>query len=278
MPLGTLIQFLLPRWAIQPLAPLIGSLIHRINRRGRERLADNLRHILGKQLDDSELNARTRRAFTYLVANYLDLLRIPVTRYRTADIAELDSRAFDRTLAGGRGAIIVTAHIGNWDLAGAFLAARGYKVSAVVEPIPRGWTRTFDRYRRATRMETIPIHDHRAIARALERNRILALVADRDLTGRGIKCPSFDSQRSFPKGPAAYALKHAKPVVVGYFVFQRQAGRPPYFAAISLPLEYHPTGEMSRDVEAYTQIIAHELNQLIAKHPEQWLVFNAGWQ
>jgi KDO2-lipid IV(A) lauroyltransferase len=277
MPLGTLAQFIVPRWIVERLAAPVGWLTYQLNRRGRERLIRNFRQILGPSATPAQLRRAALAAFRYLVMNYADLLRVPVLRRRVTIVAELDSVNID-VLARGRGAVLVTAHVGNWDLAGVFLCALGYPISAVVEPIPRGWTRTFNRYRNATAMETIPIPDHRAIARAVERGRLLALVADRDLTGRGIPCPSFGASRSFSKGPAAYALRYGVPVVVGHFVFQHRPGHPPYIGVISPPLKYEPTGNLDDDILAFTRLIAEELNRLIARYPEQWLVFNAGWQ
>jgi KDO2-lipid IV(A) lauroyltransferase len=174
--------------------------------------------------------------------------------------------------------VLVTPHLGNWDLAGVFLGARGYPISAVVEPIPRGWTRTFNRYRNATAMQTIPIPERRAIARALKDRRLLALVADRDFTGRGLPCPSFDAVRCFPKGPAAYALKFGTPVVLGYFVFQNRPGRPPYYACVEPPIEFSPSGDTTADIDRLTRLIADSLNRLIARFPDQWPVFRAAWQ
>ncbi|MBM3316209.1 lysophospholipid acyltransferase family protein, partial [candidate division WOR-3 bacterium] len=167
---------------------------------------------------------------------------------------------------------------GNWDLGGVFLSAREVPISAVVEPIPRGWTATVNRYRGALAMETIPIPDHRAIGRALERRRLLVLVADRDLTGRGIVLPAFGARRSYPRGPAVYALRYGTPVVVGCFVSQDRPGRPPYVATVEPPIEFTPSGDFDTDVPALTGIIARRLNALIARYPDQWLVFNAGWQ
>uniref|UniRef100_A0A7C4CAX7 Lipid A biosynthesis acyltransferase n=1 Tax=candidate division WOR-3 bacterium TaxID=2052148 RepID=A0A7C4CAX7_UNCW3 len=278
MPLCTLVQFMLPRWVVVPIARLVGRVLYVLDSRQRLRLIENYRHILGPDVADARLQAYALQAMTYLVVGYADLLRVPVMKRRVSRIADFDARQIDAVLAGGRGAVLVTPHLGNWDLAGVFMGARGYPISAVVELIPRGWTATFNRYRNATAMETIPIPDHRAIARALERGRLLALVADRDLTGRGIPLPAFDAIRSYPKGPAAYALRYGLPVVVGYFVHQRKPGRPPYVGAIGAPLNFRPSGDADADIPALTRLIAHELNRLIARYPEQWLVFNAGWQ
>jgi len=278
MPMGTLVQFLLPRWLVMKLAPVIGRIFYQFNPGLRHRLIDNCRHILGPDTPAQELERTARRTMVNYVRNYLDLLRIPVLKQRVVRLAQFDATQLDRILAQNRGAILVTAHLGNWDLAGVFLSALGYPISAVVEPIPRGWTKTFNRYRTALTMEAIPIPDHQAIARALETGRLMALVADRDLTGRGILCPAFDGRRSFPKGPAAYALRYHLPVVVGYFVFQDQPGRPPYLAVVEPPFPFQPTGNNDQDVVAFTQLIAARLNELIARYPDQWLVLRPDWR
>jgi KDO2-lipid IV(A) lauroyltransferase len=275
MPVGTLIQFVLPRWLIVAIARAAGSVAWRFNHSKRRRIEENLTHILGRSAPAGQIEAAGRRVFRNLAVNYADLLRTPVLRRRIAQLVDFDTVDLDRTMGAGRGVILVTAHIGNWDLAGALLASRGYPTSAVVEPIPRGWTRTFNRYRSITSMEAIPIPDRRGVVRAIRRGRLLALVSDRDLTGRGLLCAAFDAARSYPRGPAAYALRFGVPVVLGYLVFQPGPGRRPYRGVIE-PLA--PADACATDVDGLTQLIASRLNEIIATYPDQWLVFNAGWQ
>jgi KDO2-lipid IV(A) lauroyltransferase len=278
MPLGTLVQFMLPRWAIMPLARSLGRLAFLLNHRQRRRIFENLRRTLGEQADAAALRRAAVSTFQNLAMNLADLLRVPVMRRRVTALVEFDDRNLRTVLAMNRGVVLVTPHLGNWDLAGVFLSALGIPISAVVEPVPRGWMKTYNRYRGALAMETIPIPDTGAIGNALERRRLLALVADRDLSGSGILLPAFGAQRSYPRGPATYALRYGCPVVVGYFVFQHRPGRPPYFAEVKPPLNFSPTGNYETDIPAFTRIIAEELNGLISRYPDQWLVFNPGWR
>ncbi len=278
MPLGTLAQFMLPRWAALRIATVAGWLAFRLNRRQRSLVVTNMRHVLGQNASEEEVQRTALAVFKNLARNYADVLRIPVLRKRVTELVSFDNRALNAALAMNRGVVLVTPHLGNWDLAGVFLSAIGIPISAVVEAIPRGWTRTFARYRNAITMETIPIFNHRAIARALIRRRVLALVADRDITGRGILLDAFGARRSYPRGPAAYALRFGSPVVVGYFVFQNCPGRPPYLAVVEPPLQFHASGNIDTDINKFTSIIAENLNRLIARFPDQWLVFDAGWR
>ncbi len=277
MPLGTLVQFMLPRWVAVRIARVAGLLAYRLNRRGRERLIDNCRHVMGAETPESEVKAAARSLFIHLVTNYLDLLRVPVLKRRVTALVEFDSRVADRLMAEGRGLMVVTGHIGNHDLAGVYMAASGYPISAVYEPVPGGWARVFNRYRGATAMETIPVSDRKSMARALLRHRMLALVSDRDVTGNGLLCPAFDAYRYYPKGAAAYTLRLRIPIVVAACLFQHRPGRRPYRMHYR-PLEFTPSGNMDADVSAFTLMIADALNGIIREHPDQWLVFNAGWQ
>ena len=277
MPLGTLVQFMLPRWFFVPLARLAGILLCRLDHRRRAGVIDNCRHILGSGADPAEVQAIVRRTFIHLAVNYLDLLRMPVLKRRVTRLVAADTGPLDRALARGRGAIMVTAHIGNWDLAGVYLTALGYRLSAVTEPIPAGWSKTFNRYRGVVGMETIPLTNRSAMVRALRRNRVFTLVADRDLTRNGVRCPAFDAHRYFPKGPAAYSLKYDVPIIIGHMLFDHRPGRPPYRARMDPPIEYEPVGDRKQDIRNLTLVVARRLNELIGQHPDQWLVFRADW-
>ena len=277
MPLGTLVQFMLPRWVMVPVARVAGAMAFRLNTRGRERLMDNCRHILGPGASEQEIEAATRRLFFHYVLNVLDLLRVPVLKRRVASLVEFDSGVVDELLSRQRGVIVVTGHLGNHDLAGVYMSACGYPMSAVVEPVPGGWAKTYNRYRSATALETIPIPDRKAMLKAMHRRRMLALVSDRDLTGNGLLCPAFDSYRSYPKGAAAYALRFKAPVIVAGLMFQHVPGRRPYRMVYD-ELKYTPSADTNSDLPALTLAIAERLNDLIRRYSDQWLVFKADWQ
>jgi Kdo2-lipid IVA lauroyltransferase/acyltransferase len=259
------------------IARLAGTIAYLTNRRGREKFMDNCRHVMGAATPESELKAAARRLFIHLVTNYLDLLSVPAIKRGVTNLVEFDSRGVDQMMAEGRGIVVVTGHIGNHDLAGVYMAAKGYPMSAVYEPVPGGWADTFNRYRGATAMETISVSDRRGMARALLKRRLLALVSDRDITGNGLLCPAFDSYRYYTKGAAAYSLRLKIPLIVAGCLFQYKPGRRPYYMYYR-QLEFEPTGDMNADVSAFTLKIADALNNIIREHPDQWLVFNGAWQ
>jgi len=277
MPLGTLVQFFIPRWVAAIAARLAGPVVYRLDRTGREVLRDNLHRILGPSTTETQVTEAACRTYSNLLMNYFDLVRGPVIKRRVVDLVEYDDTWLDQVIGREGNVLIVTGHIGNWDLAGVFLTALGYPLSAVVEPVPAGWTETFNRYRRLTNMKTIPIPERESIHRAIRDKRILTLVADRAISGRGVRCPSFGAHRVFPRGPAAYALRFGLRVVIGYLVFQNRPGHPPYLG-VAEPLDYQTTGNLEQDIVDLTRAVAARLNEVISRYPDQWLVFNPRWQ
>ncbi len=278
MPTITALLFFVPRWLLLPLVRAIGRAVFRLAPRLRHHALANARQVLGPDARPAEVSAVARRIIENLAIKHLDTVAIPVMRHRVNRLAIFTQEQRRLMSELDNGGIIVTAHLGNWDLAGVYLSNLGYPLSAVVEPIPRGWTRTFNRYRCHSGLEAIPLPGHAQIAEALRRRRLLTLVADRDLTGNGQPVPSFGAVRSFPKGPAAYALKHSLPLVIGCLLLQDKPGRPPYLVLLEPCPDFRPSGEMDRDIADLTRLIAERLNRLIACYPDQWLVFNAGWQ
>jgi lauroyl/myristoyl acyltransferase len=277
LPLFTLFQWMLPRWVVVHFARFAGVLACRFDRQASEALKENCRHVLGPGTSDSEIEATVRRLFFHYILNLLDLLRGLIIKHRVRALVEFDRREADRTMAENRGIIIVTGHIGNHELAGVYLAASGYPISAVFEPVPGGWTEAYNRYRNVTAMGTIPMTDPRAMIKVLREHRMLALVSDRDLTGNGILCPAFDSYRYYPKGAAVYSLRFRVPMVVAAMVFQHEPGRRPY-RLIYKQVKFTPTADANGDVAALTRLIAAEQNELIRRFPDQWLVFRGAWQ
>ena len=103
---------------------------------------------------------------------------------------------------------------------------------------------------------------------------MLALLADRDLTGRGIKVEMFGATRRMPAGPAMLALSTGAPIVVVGVLSDTDEG----WRAIARPLAMPElTGERKTDARAITQAIADAFEQLIAASPADWHVFQPAW-
>lgn len=134
----------------------------------------------------------------------------------------------DRALAEGRGLILVTGHIGNWELLAAFLALKSYPVTAIATPV-KGAALNQENIdlRRRVGVETL-LRDSaglaKAILRTLRAGRILGILMDQDTKGKGVMAPFFGRPAFTPVGPAALAWRTGAPVVTA-FVHRSPQGR-----------------------------------------------------
>src|ERR671936_489596 len=155
--------------------------------------------------------------------------------------------------------------MGNWDIGGHWLAINGYRVASVAEDLrPREIFEQFLRHRVALGLRIIPLlegtHVGQQLAGLLSDNWVVALVADRDLTGRGVEVEMFGATRRLPAGPAYLALATETPLSV-CAVFTTPNG---WHTKIGPPVRIERTGMMRENVTALTKVMAAGFERHIA--------------
>jgi KDO2-lipid IV(A) lauroyltransferase len=280
MPLGMLVQCFIPRWLALRIAGFLARAAFPLLKGQRRVVADNLRRVLGRELNAREENRLVRRVLRNLAIVSADLLRAPLLargeRFRQL-VRHRRSPGLDATLRQGKAAILVTAHVGNWDLAGVFLAYEGYPAVAVFERITRGMSEAFNRFRGLSGMGLIGLDERSRMDAALRAGRLFVLLGDRDLKGTGKVLPWFTGRRTFPRGAAAFSLRYKVPIVIGYFVLVPGDKHARYVGIIEPPLVFKPGGDSERDVADLTALIVKELERVVAQYPDQWFVFQPRW-
>lgn len=179
----------------------------------------------------------------------------------------------ERTTGGEGGSIIVTGHLGNWEVAGAFLAAVGLDMAAVVK---RQRNRAFDRRmldtRRRLGIEPIYMQDARKrIPEALREGKTVALVADQDAGDRGIFVPFLGRLASTFRGPARLSLTQSVPLFFGAAVRVGDT-----YQGI---LEHIDRPDPGTDAESeYTARWVARLETHVRRHPDQYFWFHRRWK
>ncbi len=246
----------------------------------RETVAANQARVLGLPPDDPTVLASTAEAFrTY--ARYwadsfrLDLLRDDEVLARTQVVG---FEHVDDALAAGRGVICALPHLGNWDVGGRYMSARGCPVVSVAEELePQRLFDMFLAHRQAMGMEILGLSQNgqvgRRLARRLGENRVVALVADRDLSGRGTEVTMFGAARRLPAGPALLSISTGAPILVTP-VYQMKDG---WRIVYGPPLRAETTGDRRRDVETITRRMAEEFERASSAAPADWHLFQPAW-
>jgi phosphatidylinositol dimannoside acyltransferase len=261
------------------IAARLGRLSYRLSPNARKVVAANQAQVLGRPVDDPLVVASTREAFELYTRYFVDSFHLPElsdeeivarvdcdTEYRLHDAA-----------AAGKGGICALPHLGNWDAAGRWMKAIGLPALAVAEELkPRRLYDLFVELRNSIGMDVVGLSDPnvgRKLAIALGENRMIALVADRDFTGRGVEVEMFGRKRTIPAGPALLSLTTGAPLIVTPTYTTPDGWR----IEIREPLSIEPTGDKRTDVRALTILMARTFEEAIAAAPSDWHMFQPGW-
>jgi lauroyl/myristoyl acyltransferase len=182
------------------------------------------------------------------------------------------------TLQAGRGAILATAHFGNWDIAGA-LAARHFPLSAVAETMnDEQLNQLLQDQRKEKGMGIIPMEGSaRRIFRVLQQNQLVAILVDRPVSeDQGTAVTFFGRKTYVPSGPAALALKSGAVIVPGYVWY----GHRNQFYVRTFPSIFpqESKGEhRAHEIARLTQRIFDALEAMVREWPTQWYMFRQFW-
>ncbi|MBI4432738.1 MAG: lysophospholipid acyltransferase family protein [Candidatus Omnitrophica bacterium] len=261
------ISRLLPKKAVGNAAYFFGKLYARFFSKDIGAIEENLKAVLP--------DGNARRASRELVASFAVYLADLFYSHRfSADFVRKNvtvrgRQYLDESLAGGKGVLLVSAHLGNWELGGAALAKLGYPLHGIAlkHADPR-IEALFEQRRREHGLRVIPygssLHE---CYRVLKRNGIVALNGDRLFHGEGIPVRFLGRQVFFPKGLSKLSLATGAAVVPAFFI---KSGQDRYELDIQSPIA-------PAEPEAMTQEFAGRVEAQVRRHPLQWFIFQKFW-
>ena len=247
----------------------------------RATVAANQARVLGADPGDERVALATREAFELYARYWFDAFRIramPKDEFN-ARMRVIGVEHVDRALEAGRGAICVLPHLGNWDAGGHWFGANGYRIAAVAEELrPRRLYELFIHHREQLGMRVIGLekeaHVGQQLKQLLAENWMVALVADRDLTGRGIEVEMFGAPRRVPAGPALLSLTSGAPILPAPTATLDRG----WEVRFEAPLEIERTGNIRTDVAELSRVMAERFERAIAARPTDWHMFQPGWE
>ncbi|WP_328899264.1 MULTISPECIES: phosphatidylinositol mannoside acyltransferase [unclassified Streptomyces] len=251
-------------------------------RRGKSvlRLEANLKRVV-PDADPARLAALSKAAMRSYMRYWMESFRLPTWSPERikASIDVTDAHRLTDGLDSGRGVILALPHLGNWDLAGAWVTT-DLKVpfTTVAERLkPESLYDRFVAYREGLGMEVLPHTGGAAfgtLARRLRSGGLVCLVADRDLSSSGIEVSFFGDTARMPAGPALLAQQTGAlllPVTLSY------DGTAVMKARVHPPVEVPETGDRAGRTSVMTQALADAFAVGIAEHPEDWHMLQRLW-
>ncbi|MDF1503083.1 lysophospholipid acyltransferase family protein [Roseisolibacter sp. H3M3-2] len=232
------------------------------------------------EFDADRVRAVARASYESLGRTTLEAALVP--RLGRQGVLDLFERVegwdvLEAALARGRGALVVTGHLGNWELGGSYVAARGVPIDGVARQMANP---LFDGFLTDTRQRlgmTVVWDGHavRRTPRALRENRVVAMVSDQGALGLASTwVPFFGRPAKTPRGPAVFALRLKVPILFAAAVRQ-PSGR---FLLGFEPVPVEETGDRERDVDTIVAAYTRQLEAWVRRYPEQYFWQHRRWK
>ncbi|MGA8115835.1 MAG: phosphatidylinositol mannoside acyltransferase [Actinocatenispora sp.] len=245
--------------------------------RGPWQLGRNLRRVVGPVPDD-ELAALVRAGMRSYARYWMEAFRLPNMSAESVrgSFHMTTPELFDQARDGG---VFALPHSANWELAGLWATSQGLPLTSVAERLkPESLYRRFVAYRESLGLEILPTRGGErppmeVLAQRLEAGHLVALLADRDLSARGVPVRFFGHPTRMPAGPAALALQTGRPLFAVSLWYDAHGT----YARLTGPLTTTLSGPLTDRVADLTQQIADALAVGIAEHPEDWHMLSRLW-
>jgi len=242
---------------------------------------ENLRRAFPDE-DSQSLGRLVRETYRHFL--YFGLEFIFLTRWSGEETARRISAVdgmehLEQAKSTGRPFLVVTGHMGNWEMMGSYFADKGYDLSVLAKPMHNPLT---DRYinaaRRKAGMEVIPTGDNviRDVLSAVKRKRHVVFLADQDARRAGIFVPFLGTQASTFTGPALFSVRTGCPILPVYDIWEG----PGRHRIIFLPPVYPPEKPADRDsaVRGLTEAHVRGLEEMVRRYPSQYFWFHRRWK
>lgn len=275
--IGQFIALTLPLRLVYAIAVFLADLHYFFAFRDRRFVVNNLRVIFPEK-PNQQLRKISREVFRNFAKYLVDFFRFEKLNRRYIDkkIKLEGMHHFDAALSSGKGAVVLTAHLGNWELGGVVIAQLGYPFWVVALPHKSKKVNDFfDAQRNRKGVKVIALGKAmRSCISEVSNNHMVALAGDRDFTGKGILIDFFGLPTHFPEGPAALSLMTGAPIVPGFMLRNPDDS---FTLKIEKPVEFSPTGDKAKDMAALVAAYKKIFEDYIRKYPEQWYIFRRFW-
>jgi len=276
--IGIFIALNTPLKAGYKIAGFVSSLYAFFSPKNREALKDNLKELF-PDYNDSRLKSISSKIFINFGKYLVDFFRFSLidADYMERYVKVEGKHYLDEVLKLKKGAILTSAHIGNWELGGAALAALGFPLS-VVALIHKNdnINNFFTKQREAKGIGVIPIGiSVRRCFKVLANNGMVALVSDRDYFDNGLEVEFFGKKANIPKGAALFSRRCDAPIVP---VFMLRNKDDTFTLKILEPIMPVRTKNEHEDLICVTEKIVKVIESVVKKYPEQWFVFRRFWK
>lgn len=258
---------------------LLGGVMRRFSKKRYAVALKNLRIAYGDTLSEQERQRIAEECFRQFGMFAMEIIKFA---YLSSDEVAQRIHVSQETVAlleearnEGHGCLLISAHLGNFEVGSRWLTDRGYEVYALArESRDKGTTRLMTEMRERNGVHIITMaHSLKPLISALRRNAFVAIICDQNAADQFV--PFFGRLTGTVDGPARFALKTGAPLI---FYSCVRDGRDGYLAQIHGIYHAEKTEDQQADIVRVTTEINLQLETMIRSCPEQWLWFHDRWK
>ena len=267
----------LPEKLAYKIANLVSDFTYLRNGRKVQRLRSNYKRVL-PDLSKSELSKLTKAGMRSYLRYWFDTFRLNKwSKERIISTTEVIRENLLRDpISTKQGCIIALPHAGNWDHAAAYFCSTGINLTAVVEKLkPEAIFKKFLDYRQSIGIEPIS-HKEKTIpllTQRLNEGKLIALVADRDMSRNGIEVDFLGAVAKMPAGPAILAITTGAPLITAYIRYTDKGIKLIFDKTVEIP----DSGSEDEKVRVVTQSMADNFAKHIKESPVDWHMLQRIW-
>jgi len=233
-----------------------------------------------------ERTKKQRRAIVRRMARYLGWMSVEFARFPKLTAANVEQLVLldgqENFIAGrdrGKGVLILTGHVGAWELSSFAHALYGFPLHYMARPLDNPRVDALvDRYRGLSGNQAIPKNESaRAVLKVLQQAGTIGILADQNtVPAEGVFVDFFGTPACATAGIARVALHTDAAVVPGYAFWDE--GKRKYRLRFEPLVPLVRTGDAERDVLENTQRFAGVIEEVVRRYPEQWVWVHARWK
>jgi len=267
----------LPEKLAYKIANLVSDFTYLRNGRKVQRLRGNYKRVL-PDLSKNELSKLTKAGMRSYLRYWFDTFRLNKwSKERIISTTEVIRENLLRDpISTKQGYIIALPHAGNWDHAAAYFCSTGINLTAVVEELkPEAIFKKFLDYRQSIGIEPIS-HKEKTIpllTQRLNEGKLIALVADRDMSRNGIEVDFLGAVAKMPAGPAILAITTGAPLITAYIRYTDKGIKLIFDKTVEIP----NSGNEDEKVRVVTQSMADNFAKHIKESPVDWHMLQRIW-
>jgi len=247
-----------------------------LSAKDRRAVKNNLEVIFPGRKDISYIARDVFRNFGKYLVDFFRMPGLVDEEYIRQNIKIDNLEYLQDVLKRNKGAILLTAHLGNWELGGFVLSRLGYPIIAVALPHKeRTINDLFNEQRQSEGMIVVPNNvGIRECIKGLGENKLVALLGDRDFNANGEVLDFFKRKTVIPRGPAAFSVKTGAAIIPGFLV---RLEDDTFHLRLEEPIIPSQEGDKDKEIRHLMRQCISTIEENIRAYPSQWFMFQKFW-